>query len=73
MVAPWSQEEFVGRLRAVGEARYHDKHPFQRRMNQGGLSREQLRGWIVNRFYYQQSIPVKDAIILSKLPTREDR
>jgi pyrroloquinoline-quinone synthase len=42
-------------------------------MNQGALSREQLRGWIVNRFYYQRNLPVKDAIILSRLPTREDR
>jgi pyrroloquinoline-quinone synthase len=57
----------------VGRDRYHDKHPFQRRMNAGLLSPHQLQGWIVNRFSYQQSIPVKDAIILSKLPTREDR
>src|SRR5207244_4413480 len=33
----------------------------------------QLRGWIVNRFDYQRNIPVKDAIILSKLPSQADR
>ena len=29
--------------------------------------------WILNRFCYQASLPVKDSIILSKLPSREDR
>jgi pyrroloquinoline-quinone synthase len=68
-----STEEFIKRLRDVGEAKYHDKHPFQIRMNEGQLNQEQLRCWISNRFYYQKNIPVKDSIVLSKLPTREDR
>lgn len=42
-------------------------------MNLGQLQPKQLRGWIINRFYYQQNIPVKDALILAKLPSREDR
>jgi pyrroloquinoline-quinone synthase len=42
-------------------------------MHEGALSADQLRGWILNRFYYQKNIPVKDALILSKLPSREDR
>jgi pyrroloquinoline-quinone synthase len=70
---PWDREEFVARLRAVGGEMYHDRHPFQRRMNEGLLDRRQLRGWIVNRFDYQRNIPVKDAIILSKLPSQADR
>jgi pyrroloquinoline-quinone synthase len=69
----WSPDEFVARLRAVGEARYHDKHPFNLRMHRGELTEEELRRWILNRFYYQANIPVKDAIVLSKLPSREDR
>ncbi|BAS26994.1 pyrroloquinoline-quinone synthase PqqC [Limnochorda pilosa] len=73
MEAPWSREEFVDRLRAVGEAKYHDKHPFHVRMHRGELSPPEVRGWIANRFYYQKMIPVKDALILSKLPNREDR
>lgn len=68
-----SSDEFVERLRDVGEAKYHDKHPFHIRMHEGKLNKDQFRGWILNRFYYQENIPVKDAIILSKLPTREDR
>jgi pyrroloquinoline-quinone synthase len=70
---PWAREEFIRRLRAVGEEKYHHKHPFHIRMHEGGLSANQVRGWILNRLYYQRSIPVKDALILSKLPTREDR
>ncbi|MDF2835353.1 MAG: pyrroloquinoline quinone biosynthesis protein PqqC [Paenibacillus sp.] len=68
-----SNEQLTIRLREVGELRYHDKHPFHIRMHEGKLSPEQLRAWVANRFYYQKNIPVKDALILSKLPTREDR
>jgi pyrroloquinoline-quinone synthase len=69
----WSREEFLSCLRAVGDQKYHDKHPFHIRMHQGELNSDELRGWILNRFYYQKNIPVKDALVLSKLPTREDR
>lgn len=65
---PWSNEEFVERLRAVGAAQYHDKHPFHTLMNDGKLSREQLQVWCVNRLYYQKNIPVKDALLLAKIP-----
>jgi len=69
----WSNEQFMAQLRRVGELRYHDKHPYHVRMHEGKLSPEQVRGWVANRFYYQKNIPVKDALILSKLPSREDR
>jgi pyrroloquinoline-quinone synthase len=70
---PWNQNEFVGQLALVGRQQYHDKHPFHRLMNDGKLSREQLQLWAANRFYYQKSIPRKDAIILSRCPVREVR
>jgi pyrroloquinoline-quinone synthase len=73
MAELWSREEFICCLRTVGDQKYHDKHPFHIRMHQGALSADELRGWILNRSYYQKNIPVKDALILSKLPTREDR
>jgi len=60
------KDEFVARLRAEGQRRYHDQHPFHELMHAGGLSREQLAAWTLNRFYYQTRIPIKDAIILSK-------
>jgi len=69
----WSHREFVKRLREVGERKYHDHHPFHVRMHAGGLSENQIHGWILNRFYYQKNIPIKDALVLAKLPTREDR
>jgi len=68
-----SNEQFTSRLRQVGEKRYHDKHPYHIAMHEGKLSPLQLRAWIANRFYYQKNIPIKDALILSKLPSREER
>ena len=69
---PWSKDEFERRLRAKGE-RYHIHHPFQVRMNAGHCTREQVRGWVCNRYYYQISIPLKDAAILSNCPERAVR
>lgn len=69
---PWSKEEFERQLRAKGD-RYHIHHPFQVAMNTGKLNRVQIQGWVCNRFYYQISIPQKDAAILSNCPDREIR
>ena len=69
---PWSAEELVERLRSLG-ARYHHLHPFHVRMDAGSLSREELRRWVANRFYYQRCIPIKDAAILSNCPEAEVR
>lgn len=65
--APWTDEELIAALRAQG-SRYHDLHPFHVRMNAGELSPEELGRWVANRFYYQRSIPIKDAAILSNCP-----
>jgi pyrroloquinoline-quinone synthase len=70
---PDPPEDFVARLRAIGAAAYHDKHPFHILMHQGKLTRRQLQAWIENRFYYQWSIPKKDATILAKADDREFR
>lgn len=59
-------DAFVERLRTEGRARYHDKHPFHVRMHEGTLSKEQIRAWVENRYYYQTRIPIKDALILAK-------
>ena len=69
----WDSETFVEKLRAVGLRAYHDKHPFHVAMNEGILSKEALRGWVSNRFYYQRNIPIKDAAILANCPVREVR
>src|SRR5580704_10276 len=61
-----SPDELRARLRAVGEERYHHKHPFHLCMHEGQLTRGQLQAWALNRYYYQSRIPIKDAIILSR-------
>jgi pyrroloquinoline-quinone synthase len=63
-----SLEELRAELRAVGEQRYHHKHPFHLMMHEGRLSRGQLQAWALNRYYYQSIIPIKDSIILSRGP-----
>jgi pyrroloquinoline-quinone synthase len=65
--APLTSDTFVDALRAQSQ-RYHHKHPFHVLMNEGRLSRAQIQGWVANRFYYQKSIPIKDAAILSNTP-----
>ncbi|WP_102026547.1 pyrroloquinoline-quinone synthase PqqC [Salirhabdus sp. Marseille-P4669] len=70
---PWTRPQFAEALRKVGAASYHDKHPFHVAMHEGKLSREQIRGWVANRYYYQKSVPIKDSVILSRLPSRELR
>ncbi|MFG3086824.1 pyrroloquinoline-quinone synthase PqqC [Streptomyces antibioticus] len=64
---PWTPAEFEDRLRTVAQERYHDRHPFNVRMHEGDLSRDEVRSWIANRFHYQRHIPVKDALITAKL------
>ncbi|MDP9348470.1 MAG: pyrroloquinoline-quinone synthase PqqC [Gemmatimonadota bacterium] len=72
LAEPWTEPEFVDALRSL-RARYHDLHPFNRRMNAGELSPDELRLWVANRFYYQVNIPIKDAAILSNCPDPEVR
>jgi pyrroloquinoline-quinone synthase len=69
----WSREEFLARLQDVGTQGYHHLHPFHIRMNAGSLDRDLIRLWVANRFYYQCSIPRKDAAILANCPVREIR
>lgn len=69
---PYSREEFEALLRAK-EKYYHINHPFHVRMNSGQLDREAVRGWVTNRFYYQVSIPIKDAAILANCQERAVR
>jgi pyrroloquinoline-quinone synthase len=70
--SPWTREEFEAQLRAKS-AGYHIHHPFNVRMNSGKCSKNQIQGWVLNRFYYQWCIPIKDAAIMSNCPDRETR
>jgi pyrroloquinoline-quinone synthase len=71
-VQPWSEEEFERRLRDKGRS-YHIHHPFNVMLNTGKATPEQIRGWVANRFYYQISIPLKDAAILANCDERAVR
>ena len=68
----WSRDEFEQQLRSLANY-YHINHPFQVAMHEGELTREQLQGWVANRYYYQISIPRKDAAILANCPDRDIR
>jgi pyrroloquinoline-quinone synthase len=70
---PLSPAELSVRLERVGQERYHHRHPFHRMMHEGQLNRGQLQAWVLNRFYYQSRIPLKDAIILSRSEDRDFR
>jgi len=63
---PLSRDDFIAWVRREGEARYHDHHRYHALMHEGKLTRLQLQQWVLNRYYYQTRIPIKDAIILSK-------
>ncbi len=69
---PWSRDEFERQLRAK-EKYYHINHPFQVLMNTGKLDKPAIQGWVANRFYYQTSIPVKDAAIMANCRDRDVR
>ncbi|WP_421684295.1 pyrroloquinoline-quinone synthase PqqC [Stutzerimonas urumqiensis] len=64
--------EFEAALRAKG-AYYHIHHPYHRAMYEGRATREQIQGWVANRFYYQVNIPLKDAAIMANCPDRDAR
>jgi len=70
--APWPRAECERRLREQ-RAGYHIHHPFNVMLSSGKASREQVRGWVANRFYYQVNIPIKDAAILANCGERAVR
>jgi len=66
MNALLSAEELVVKLQAIGEARYHSRHPFHALLHNGKLDRGQVQAWALNRFYYQSRIPMKDAALMAR-------
>jgi pyrroloquinoline-quinone synthase len=68
-----NREEFVELLNGIGKLRYHNLHPFHKLLHSGKCSKIQVQAWALNRYYYQYSIPIKDAILLSKFENSDDR
>jgi pyrroloquinoline-quinone synthase len=64
-----SPEGLEAALRDIGARRYHIHHPFHKRLHAGQLSRGQVQAWALNRYYYQSQIPIKDAVMISRLST----
>lgn len=73
MTSELSREVFEARLRQIGAECYHDKHPFHHRLHGGECTPVQVRAWVINRFYYQSRIPMKDAAFLSRCDTSDLR
>jgi len=69
---PLSRADFEAQIRDM-ERYYHIHHPFQVMMNNGELTQKQIQGWVANRFYYQVSIPIKDANIMANCPDQATR
>jgi len=68
-----SADALERRLRWIGATRYHSLHPFHRMLHGGELTQGQVQAWALNRFYYQSSIPLKDAVVLSRFRDRQIR
>lgn len=73
MSALLSPDAFEAALREIGAKHYHNLHPFHRLLHDGKLNQTQVQAWALNRFFYQSRIPVKDAIIVSRLPDAPSR
>jgi coenzyme PQQ biosynthesis protein C len=53
-------------LRDIGARRYHRLHPFHRMLHGGECSKGQVQAWALNRYYYQATIPIKDASLIAR-------
>ncbi len=68
-----SAEELEAALRHIGATRYHSLHPFHKLLHGGKLNKGQVQAWALNRYYYQSSIPIKDAVVISRFRDRDIR
>lgn len=66
-------DELEAMLRHIGATRYHNLHPFHRLLHGGKLNRGQVQAWALNRYYYQSTIPLKDAMVISRFRDRATR
>ncbi len=63
-------EDLEAALRHIGATRYHNLHPFHRLLHGGKLNKGQVQAWALNRYYYQSTIPIKDAVVISRFRDR---
>jgi coenzyme PQQ biosynthesis protein C len=65
-VKPMSADDLELALREIGATRYHRLHPFHALLHGGKCSKGQIQAWALNRYYYQATIPVKDASLIAR-------
>ncbi len=61
-----SPAELEAALRDIGARRYHRLHPFHGLLHGGQCTKGQVQAWALNRYYYQASIPLKDASLIAR-------
>jgi coenzyme PQQ biosynthesis protein C len=66
-------QQLEAALRHVGSVRYHHLHRFHKRLHGGSCTLAEVRAWALNRYYYQEMIPIKDATILTRTRDRDLR
>ena len=66
-------DQLEAQLRHIGETRYHNLHPFHHLLHGGKLNKGQVQAWSLNRYYYQSTIPIKDAVVVSRFHDRATR
>ncbi|MCW3473255.1 pyrroloquinoline-quinone synthase PqqC [Limobrevibacterium gyesilva] len=66
MTVLFTPEQLEERLRTVGAQRYHDLHPFHRKLHGGYCTKGQVQAWALNRYYYQAMIPLKDGSLIGR-------
>ena len=66
-------EDLETQLRHIGATRYHSLHPFHKLLHGGKLNKGQVQAWALNRYYYQSTIPIKDAVVISRFRDRATR
>src|SRR5260370_35336110 len=65
--------ELEATLRQIGATRYHSLHPFHRLLHGCKLNKGQVQAWAFNRYFYQSTIPLKDAMVISRFRDRAAR
>src|SRR6202161_1335805 len=66
-------EELEAALRHIGATRYHSLHPFHALLHGGKLNKGQVQAWALNRYFYQSTIPLKYAVVISRFRDRATR
>jgi pyrroloquinoline-quinone synthase len=66
-------DDLETQLRHIGGTRYHSLHPFHKLLHGGKLDKGQVQAWALNRYYYQSTIPIKDAVVISRFRDRPTR